>query len=113
MCHHADLGRSKLRYKFVALYGNVCKLLNGHVANGAAELFGFPVGKLKMFHEGLPGLYEDRATVSEDEGDSDDVVIDISSFPASPGEGLSEVPMLLRFEGLGSRQVKVTAKSYF
>ena len=66
-----------------------------------------------MLHEGLPGLYEDRTTVAEDEGDSDDVVIDISSFPASLGEGLSEMPMLLRFEGLGGCQVPVTAKAYF
>ena len=75
----------------MALYSNVCELLNGHVANGAAKLFSFSVGKLKMLHEGLPGLYEDRTTVAEDEGDSDDVVIDISSFPASLGEGLSEM----------------------
>ena len=82
------------------------------MANGAAELFSFVVGKLEMPHEGLSGLYGNRAAVSKDEGDSDDVVIDISSFPASLGEGLSEVPMLLRFEGLGSCQVKVTAKAY-
>ena len=102
-----------LCHKFVALDCDMGKPFNGHMANGAAELFSFSVGKLKMLHEGLPGLYEDRTTVSEDEGNSDDVVIDISSFPASLGEGLSEMPMLLRFEGLGGCQVKVTAKAYF
>ena len=89
--------------------------VNGHMANGAAELFSFVIGKLEVFHKGLPGLYEYRSAVSKDEGDSDDVVVVvvIRSPPVGFGEGLGELLVLFCFEGLGGFKVKVTAKADF
>ena len=83
------------------------------MANGAAELFSFVIGKLEVLHEGLSGLYGNRAAVSKDEGDSDDVVVVVCSCPVGFGECLGELCMLLCFESLGGFQAKVTAKAYF